>query len=217
MRWLCCLALECAALAVGTAARAETLAHGWVPSAWVPQGQVQLVEDPEGLRVEILLHSRFMDRIVKSIAEKEQGNWPAGHEDAEAYLRHLREAQRGLDEKRGKSAMKITWVLKPAPGHVTWHTGEVRHDSEGNLAMESPRLLGSFEPSRDYLVRNAALILEDSLKLTPSEVEKLLRDRLPDDTIGQGAAAPPGLSNTSRRVRTDRSAISHRVFGSFAS
>lgn len=153
-------------------ALAESVAHGWIPSRLLRQGQVQLMEQDDGLRLEILLLTRFMDRVVNTIIEKEEGNWSPGHPDAAAYIRLLKEARDDVRTESGPEAMRIVFTLLPEPGDVTWYTGAV--DTESDIwRMTGPRLLARHEASREYLLRNAALIIEDSLGIDPSTIKAL--------------------------------------------
>jgi hypothetical protein len=151
---------------------AEPVAHGWIPSRLLRQGHVQLMEQDEGLQLEILLHTRFMDRVVNTIVEKEQGNWPDDHPYAAAYIRLLKEARVLVRSDDGRESMRIVFSLLPEPGEVSWYGGEV--DDEPEIwRMSEPRLLARHEASRDYLLRNAALIIEDSLGIDPATIPQL--------------------------------------------
>ncbi len=153
-------------------ALAEPVVHGWIPSRMLRQGHVQLVDENESLQLEILLHTRFMDRVVNTIVEKEQGNWPDDHPDAVAYIRLLKEARELVRSDDGRESMRIVFSLLPEPGGVSWYGGEV--DDEPEIwRMSEPRLLARHEASRDYLLRNAALIIEDSLGIDPATIPQL--------------------------------------------
>lgn len=157
---------------LATPALAEPVAHGWIPSRLLRQGHVQLVEQDDGLQLEILLHTRFMDRVVNTIIEKERGNWAPDHPDAVAYVRLLKQARDEVRTESGPEAMRIVFALLPEPGDVAWYAGDV--DTEADIwRMPEPRLLARHEASRDYLLRNAALIIEDSLGLDPAAINAL--------------------------------------------
>lgn len=148
---------------------AEPIAHGWIPSRLLKQGHVQLVENDEGLQLEILLHTRFMDRVVKAIIEKELGNWSAGNPDASAYIQRLKQVREDVRAESGPESMRIVFSLLPEPGEVVWYGGDVDTDAE-IWRMPQPHLLARYQFSRDYLLRNAALIVEDSLGVDPSSL-----------------------------------------------
>jgi len=182
--------LICSFCAVGfllSTARADVLASGWVPSSFMPQGQVQLVSDDDGLQVRVLLHSRFMDRVVQSIIEKESANWPADDENAVTYIRLLREARQTVHKKsggKGRESLIVTFVLNPKPGNVAWSTGNIdKNKKTGSLSVSNATVIAGFQPSRDYLIRNAALIIEDSIGMKRKDVRSLLAEHLDGDDL----------------------------------
>lgn len=151
---------------------AEPIAHGWIPSRLLKQGHVQLVENDDGLQLEILLHTRFMDRVVNAIVEKEQGNWPGENPDASAYIRCLKQVREDVRAESGPESMRIVFSLLPEPGDVAWYGGDVDTDAE-IWRMPEPNLLVRHQVSREYLLRNAALIIEDSLGVDPTTIAEL--------------------------------------------
>ena len=153
-------------------AMAETVVHGWIPSRILRQGQVQLVDENERVQLEVLLHSRFMDRVVNTIVEKEKKNWGNDHADAASYIEQLKRARESVRIPDGPESLMIVFSLRPAPGEIAWYTGEVDHQPEA-WRMKEPRLLARLEASRDYVMRNAGLILEDSLGVDPSTIKQL--------------------------------------------
>lgn len=161
------LFLLCAAPAM-----AETVVHGWIPSRLLRQGQVQLVDENNHVQVEILLHSRFMDRVVDTIIAKEQGNWGADHPDASSFIQQLKQSRESVRTPDGPESLMIVFSLAPDPGHIAWYTGDVDQQVEP-WRMKEPRLLARLEASRAYVQRNAGLILEDSLGVDPSTINQL--------------------------------------------
>jgi len=157
---------------------AEVLASGWVPNALLRQGQVSLVSREDGTRVEVLLNSRFMDRVVNRIIGKEQNNWPANQPDAMAYIKATIGSRKQLQEHDGVEVLQIVFSLMPAPGLITWRTGSVRADAEDRWHLQSPVEIARIEPSREYLIRNAVLILADSLGFDERKVREMLAERL---------------------------------------
>jgi hypothetical protein len=174
-----CARLAAVGLAVCSgfaAARAEVLASGWIPASILPQGQVCLLAAPGGWRLDVVLHTRFLDRAVRSIVEKETANWPKDHPDASAYLEGLALARAEVKQQsggRGREVLKISLILTPETRTVEWSTGDVG-ESEGHWIVKNPTVLRSFEPSRDYLLRNAGLILQDSLRISEDAARDLV-------------------------------------------
>jgi len=161
---------------------AEVVRAGWVPNRLMPQGQVQLVRQTNGAAIVVLLDTRFLDRVVHAIIEKEQRNWPADHPDARAYIAGLldaRDAVRRETGGRGRESLMIAFVLDPADGRVEWSTGPVERDDRHLLAMPERRQLLVKRPSRTYLDRNAALILADSFGLADDAADALLGEAMP--------------------------------------
>jgi hypothetical protein len=73
--------------------------------------------------------------------------------------------------------MIISFFVQSEKGLIEWSTGEVvEHD--GIWSVVSPRLMRSLTPSREYLVRNARLIAEDSLGLSPDEAQQMFAEHL---------------------------------------
>ena len=162
-------------------AQAELLTSAWVPNSLLPQGQVQWIEDADGMRVQVLLHSRFMDRVVSSIIEKETRNWATNHPDAAGYIQGLNEARQHVQTQtkgRGRESLAIVFSLTPLPGHISWLTGDIKKNASGLLVLENPSLLTSRQPSRTYLVRNAVLVVEDSTGMERGSIMEKLRTRL---------------------------------------
>jgi len=157
---------------------AEVLASGWVPNALLRQGQVSLVSREDGTRIEVLLNSRFMDRVVNRIIEKEQRNWPANQPDAMAYIKTTSESRRQAREHEGVEVLQIVFSLMPAPGLIIWRTGSAQSDAGDRWHLHSPVEIARIEPSREYLIRNAALILADSLGFDEREIREMLAARL---------------------------------------
>lgn len=161
---------------------AEVVRSGWVPNRLMPQGQVQLVRQTNGTAIVVLLDSRFLDRVVAAIVEKEQRNWPSDHPDARAYIEGLkaaREAVRRETGGRGRETLKIAFELDPDDGRIEWSTGAVERNEQHLLAMPESRILLAHRPARDYLDRNAVLILMDSFGLTDSAAATLLAEARP--------------------------------------
>lgn len=176
-----CLAAVGVAVCAGVvaAAHVEVLAAEWVPSSLLPQGQVRLLTAPGGWRLDVLLHTRFLDRIVRSIAAKETANWSKEHPDASAYIERLALARADVRQTSGgrrREVLMISLILTTETHRIEWSTGDVRV-SGGHWVLDQPKLLQSFVPRRDYLQRNAELILQDSLGLSEDVARNLLAGR----------------------------------------
>lgn len=146
---------------------------GWIPSRMLRQGHVQGVKDHHGTRLEILLHSRFMDRVINSIISKEQTNWGLDHPDASAYLETLKAVRERIRQPEGRESMLIVWDLADEAGEVRWYGGTV-DENVSPWRMTEPLLLTNLNVAHAYLLRNAALILEDSLDLSPEAIADFL-------------------------------------------
>lgn len=156
---------------------AEVVRMEWVPNRMLPQGQVQVLREDPVVSVLVVLDTRFLDRVVSAIIEKEQRNWPADHPDAQAYIATLREAREDVRREsggHGREALAIAFILDPAGGRVEWSTGPVFHTEQGHATLRQPRLLRRVYPSAAYLERNAALILEDSFGIPAEEARAWL-------------------------------------------
>jgi hypothetical protein len=164
-----------------TSGHAEVLKSGWIPNRWTPQGQVQVIDEADGFCVNIVLHTRFMDRVVKAIIGKETANWTTNHADAATYITLISEARNDIKKMSAandKEAMQISFRLNQHESAVVWATGEVQEDSFDHWSMLNPIIIRSFAPSRAYLRANAELILEDSLGMTREEARHLLAEVL---------------------------------------
>ena len=167
-----------------SAAHAEVLASGWVPNSFLPQGQVQLVSEENRMSVRVLLHTRFLDRVVHGIANKEKANWQGDH-DAVTYIHLLQLARSDVKAAtggRGKETMMISFVIQEGGGNVEWATGKVTEEN-GTLVMDEARILRTFSPSPGYLLTNAVLILEDSLGMSRDKAHELLAAHISNNDL----------------------------------
>ena len=175
------LLLSAVFFCVATDGWADVLKAGWIPNRWTPQGQVQVIDETDGFCVNIVFHTRFMDRIVKAIIGKETANWTTNHADAATYITLISEARNDIKKMSGandKESMQISFRLNQHESSVVWATGEVKEDRPDRWSMPNPTVIRSFEPSRAYLRANAELILEDSLGMTREEARNLLAEVL---------------------------------------
>lgn len=159
-----------------TAARADLISAAWIPTSVFPQGRVRAITRDDGLTLEVLLHSRFLDRLVHAIVQKEQANWPRNHPDATAYIEGMlrtRAEVKRLSGGRGRETLRISFILQPGGGVIEWATGTLR-ESHGEWILDNPRPLHTFTPTRAYLLRNAALILQDSLRYSEDDAWALV-------------------------------------------
>ncbi|HMP75255.1 MAG TPA: hypothetical protein PKE12_03060 [Kiritimatiellia bacterium] len=165
-----CVRAMLALCAVAGLARAEPALVAPVPNRWVPQGEVQLFNAPEETRIAVVLHTRFIDRVLRTIATKERGNW-GEHPDAQRYIAALDTARTSaLVRVKGASheSLIIEFVDTRTSGVVSVSAAAVNAGGgASHLRAEPVAVLASFVPDTGYLRRNMALILADQLGITP--------------------------------------------------
>lgn len=154
-------------------ARANDPVTAWVPNRWLPQGEVRFLPGDGEARIEVVLHTRHLDRVLRAIADKERANWGDDHPDARRYLQFLDEAKAALRARAGEAGREtliLAFSLDGGGGRISGRTGTVEQ-RDGTPALEvgeSAELTG-YTPSPAYLARNAMLILEDSLGMSREE------------------------------------------------
>lgn len=174
-----CPMVCCVWMTLALCSDADVVRSGWIPNRMIPQGQVQVVRAENGFRVDILLHTRHMDRVVKAIIEKETGNWPTNHPDAIAYMEMItlaREDIRKISPDHEKETLMISFRLNQHESLVVWATGTIEKTKDNHLFMPDPTITRSWMASRSYLRTNAELILEDSLGMSRDEARHLLAE-----------------------------------------
>jgi len=174
----CRLGLLIAALLclMGTA-DAEILRTAWIPNRWMSQGQVHVVREGGVVNVHVLLHTRFLDRVVSAIAEKESAHWPEDHPDTAAYIATLHLARADLKaQTRGyrQEALKIAFRLGVDEQRIVWSTGTMTTGPDDRWVLQHAYPLRTLTPGHDYLVRNAALILADNFAITLEDAQRWL-------------------------------------------
>lgn len=160
--------------------RAAPTLSAWLPNRWLPQGEMRLYAHETEPRIEIVLHTRHLDRVLKAIEEKERGNWGA-HPEATRYLQALRAARAGraLLRSGGKENLIIEFIGGP-DREIRFHTAEVESAAGSpGLRVRNAVRLSSYQPEASYLLRNMALILVDRLGVSIEEAEKKLREGRP--------------------------------------
>lgn len=170
---LCCL--------TAGLARAEPVVTAPIPNRWMPQGEMRLFNGAGEARIEVLLHTRFLDRVLRAIAEKETENW-GEHPDAQRYLAALSAARTSeLVRTRGaaRETLLIEFVDARTSGAVRVSAATVT-DASPHMRVEGARVLAAFDPDPGYLRRNMALILTDQLGLTPEEAVERLQPPRPE-------------------------------------
>jgi len=158
-------------LAAGTQA-AEPVLSAPLPNRWIPQGELRLFATADETRIEVALHTRFLDRVLKAITEKETANWGA-HPDARRYLAALTAAREQLRAQSNRPSHETLLIE-----FIDARTGGVVRLSSTQLPDAAP--LDAFAPDPDYLRRNMALILADRLDLTEAEARARIDAAQPD-------------------------------------
>mgnify|MGYP005859514091 CR=1 FL=1 len=163
------------ALALPLVATAELALASWVPNRWLPQGELRLYNEAAGPRIEIVLHTRFLDRVIRTIEQKERANW-GNHPEAGRYLAALAQARR--DPALMRTDTRENFVIEfigSAEGQVRFLTAAVATGSgTPGLRLEKPAPLASYTPDPTYLRENMARILMDQLGLSREEAAKRL-------------------------------------------
>lgn len=138
--------------------------------------------DDESCRVQVFLHSRFLDRVVNAIKEKEVRNWTQQHPDAATYIRKLsdaRSAVRVIDKGKSRESLVIVFLIDSEAADVSWYSGDISKNANGRLEQTNAALIDRWMPPRAYVIRNAALILEDSAGISRrdfiAKIDALLR------------------------------------------
>ncbi len=148
----------------------------WVPNRWLPQGEMRLYAHETEPRIEIVLHTRYLDRVLKAIEEKERENWGA-HPEADRYVKELRAARAGrpLTRSGGKENLIIEFIGGPEH-EIRFLTAEVESASGSpGLRVLNPIRISAYQPEASYLLRNMALILVDRLDVSLEDAENKLR------------------------------------------
>lgn len=173
------------ALTLPLIATAELALASWVPNRWLPQGELRLYNEAAGPRIEIILHTRFLDRVIRTIEQKERANW-GNHPEASRYLTALAKARRdpALQRTDARENLVIE-LIGSTEGQVRFLTAAVATGSgTPGLRLEKPDLLASYTPDPTYLRANMARILMDQLGLSREEAAKRLdgnKDKNHDD------------------------------------
>ena len=181
-------------------ARDNVVLGAFVPSRVMPQGEVRLIRRGAAVVMQTVLHTRFLERVVAEIRNKELASWPrdrAGHEDALRYIDAVLEARDRIRERAGKrgnggdrrQAMLIEFVLSGNASIVELSEPEVER-VDGHLRIVSRRPIAVLELSRAYVRGDIYEIARDALGLGEKESRDLLEPLLPPESGGK--AAPSG-------------------------
>jgi hypothetical protein len=164
------------ALALPLVATAELALTSWVPNRWLPQGELRLYTEAAGPRIEIVLHTRHLDRVLRAIEQKERANW-GDHPEAARYLAALARARAARTlVKDGARENFVIEFQGGAEGGIRFLTATIETTSGApGLRMSQPVLIASYNPAADYLHRNMALILADRLGIPLEEASARLR------------------------------------------
>lgn len=161
---------------LSAAVRGELVETAPLPNRWMPQGEFRLYSEPHETRIEIVLHTRFLDRVLNAIAEKEKANWGPDHPEARQYLELLANARQRLEPvaRFGARASLVIEFSDASTGGVIRISSARVTEVDGHLQVEQPVELASFAPSQAYLRRNMALILADRLDVSMETAEQRL-------------------------------------------
>lgn len=171
------IAIQLLVLALGVIPlRAAPTLTAWVPNRWLPQGEMRLYAHETKPRIEVVLHTRHLDRVLKAIEEKERKNWGA-HPEAARYIQELRAARAGRPLTRSGGMENLIIEFIGGPDHeIRFLTAEVESGSGSpGLRVRNPIRISSYQPESEYLLRNMALILADRLDVSREEAETILR------------------------------------------
>lgn len=161
----------------------ELRATALLPNRWMPQGEMRLMAEPDETRVEVVLHTRFLDRVLRAIAEKETENWGTHNADAQRYLAALADARqrvKSVPHEGAHESLLIEFVEASTGGVVRLSAARVTAtDGQPRFRVESPTLLTAFAPTPEYLRRNMAMILADRLDISVEAAEQRLRRATP--------------------------------------
>jgi hypothetical protein len=202
------LAFVAASAEVATTPRSAALLDGardnvvlgaFVPSAIMPQGEVRLIRRGGAVVMQTVLHTRFLNRAVAEIRNKELASWPkdrAGHEDALRYIDAVLEARNRIQERAGRrgrggdrrQAMLIEFVLSGSASTVEISEPEVERVN-GHLRVVSRRPITGLELSRTYVRGDIYEIARDALGLGEKESKDILEPLLPRESGAQAASS----------------------------
>ncbi|ANM29133.1 hypothetical protein ABI59_05260 [Acidobacteria bacterium Mor1] len=145
------------------------------------QGEVRLVDRDGHLVVQTVLYSKVLKRVLGSIVEKEEGNWPAAHDDSIAYRNSLNEtvtmvvdAPRGVGNSRQRAVL-IEFFVWNEKGFVVLSGASIDERSDEFLRVR--RLAAptnTLELNVDYVQENMALILADSFELSREAADAMI-------------------------------------------
>lgn len=148
------------------------VARAAVPNPWFPQGEVRLVEQDGAVVVQTVLRTRFEQRVMRYILEKEDVHWP-NHPDAEAYAQALRRAVEEYDRRRAGTEDDLGLVIEFSEDadatEVRFRFAPVRR-TEAGLSIDPAPTWIRLDLSHGYVRKNQELILEDAFKDRADEV-----------------------------------------------
>jgi hypothetical protein len=170
----------------------------FVPSDWLPQGEVRLLRRGEAVVMQTVLNSRYMKRVVTEIRNKESASWPVqreGHADSLRYVAALTEGhdriQRKSRQRKNRAGRRqkllIEFILSGKGALVAVYEPELAEE-EGHYRVTSKNPVAILESSRAYVRGNIFEIAWDALGLSKSEAKKLLDPMLPREPAGKQAA-----------------------------
>jgi hypothetical protein len=187
-----------ASLLDGTGDR--TVRSAFVPSTFLRQGEVRLLQRGRAAVMQTVLSSRHLKRVVDEIRKKEAASWPAGRrgrEDSLRYVDALARAEASVQERSRRQGNRqdrrqgllIEFILSDRESLVAISEPEVEEDGNGHFLVASKRPMAVLPLSRTYVRGNFYEIAGDALGLEGTEAAELLEPLLPPGAR-EGAEAP---------------------------
>ncbi len=128
-----------------------------IPNALLRQGEVRVFEDGDRVWIQTVLHTRFPERVIRAICEKEARNWPPereGNRDSRAYCEALRAWMPELAAGPGPAQWTIEFSAGPA-GAALRLSAPGEGGGERGIERPAPAV------SATYIRGNMTAILQD--------------------------------------------------------
>lgn len=166
----------------------QIVRSAFVPSRWLPQGEVLLLRRGDAVVMQTVLFSSYLDRVVAEIRRKEQALWPPGrqgHADSERYLDALAAAREGIrrdagQDRPGRQRQKllIEFILSGRAALLALFEPDIE-EKDGHYRVTAKRPISVLDLSPVYVRGNIYEIAWDALRMSREESEALLEPMLP--------------------------------------